>query len=282
MSTIGADDLDAICGLVHDLCGIYLDESKDYLIENRLADLVKRHGCESYVELARKARTGNRAVKSDVIDAITTNETLWFRDDSPFEAIRYRIVPDLIDARANSLYPRRLRIWSAACSTGQEAYSIGMALADVLPDLEQWDIKIVGTDVSEWAVARAVKGHYSEMEVGRGLDQPYLSGYFIRDGDGWRVCDAIRRLCRFEVRNLFDSFAGLGQFDIIFCRNVAIYFTQKDRHDLFRRLAKSLTPDGWILVGSSESLTDMGPEWSPHQYCRAMCYRPNLTAVAAT
>lgn len=280
MSQLGTEDIDAVCGLVSDLCGIYLDESKDYLIENRLADLLKRHGCESYVALAQKARAGDRAVKTDIVNAITTNETLWFRDTSPFEALKNKVFPELIDARGKSICARKLRVWSAACSTGQEAYSIAMTLLEIMPDLEGWDVKIVGTDICETAVAHATTGHYSKMEIGRGLDQSHLSGYFVQEGDGWTVCDAVKNLCRFEVGNLFSPFTHFGKFDIIFCRNVVIYFTPEDRKKIFHRVSDSLASDGWLFAGASELLSDLGPNWKAQQHCRAMCYRPNMESPA--
>ena len=267
-------DIDAICGLVNDLCGIYLDESKDYLIEGRLAKLVSSAGCENYVDFARKARLDSR-IKSEVVDAITTNETLWFRDNTPFDALRHKIFPELIDAKAGSPFPKRFRIWSAASSTGQEAYSIAMAFADVVPDFASWDLQILGTDISPSAVEHANRGVYSEMELSRGLTQKHRGAYFVKSGNGWRVNDTIRTRCKFEVRNLLKPFTGVGKFDVIFCRNVAIYFTPPDRASMFGRLAQTLNPGGWFFAGSGESLMDLGPNWAPKQHCRAVCYQPN-------
>ena len=276
-----ASDIDAISDLVNELCGIYLDTSKDYLIEGRLAKLVKAAGCANYAEFARKVRT-NAAMKNDVVDAITTNETLWFRDNTPFDALRFKILPELIDAKSGSPFPRRFRIWSAACSTGQEAYSIAMAFADVVPDFERWDLQILGTDVSPQAVAKAQRGVYSDLELSRGLDQQYRGAYVVRASDGWQVNDTLRRRCKFEVRNLLKPFTGLGTFDVIFCRNVAIYFKAPDRASLFQRLAKTLNRGGWFFAGSGEALMDLGPNWAPKQHCRAVCYQPNGCNGVAT
>lgn len=269
------EDLDAVCKLVDDLCGIYLDEKKTYLIEARLADLLPRHNCETYADLARKARgPAAGAVAEDVIDAITTNETLWFRDTSPFDALRYKLLPELIDAKAGSVNPRRLRMWSAACSTGQEAYSMGMTFADIVPDFQNWDLQILGSDVSNDAVNHARKGVYGDLEISRGLEQEHLGAYFQRSNEQWQVCDALRKKCRFEQRNLLKPFTDAGKFDIIFCRNVAIYFQPEERDDLFRRLGEQLNPGGWLITGSSESLVDLGKEWLPVRHCRATCYQP--------
>jgi chemotaxis protein methyltransferase CheR len=272
-------DIDAICGLVIDLCGVYLDESKGYLIEARLGDLAKRAGCGNYADLARKVRLSNDVgLRNEVINAITTNETLFFRDTSPFEALRHKAIPEMIDAKAKTMYPKRLRIWSAACSTGQEAYSIAMLLCELLPDVHSWDIKILGTDICDEAVTRASRGWYSKHEIGRGLPPVQLQQFFRTDGDGWRVKDELRSLVAFERRNLLESFAALGRFDIVLCRNVAIYFTPTAREDLFLRIAAAMNPDGYLFVGSQESLSDLGPRFTPHHHCRAVFYRPTLSA----
>lgn len=267
-------DIDAVCDLVNELCGIYLDNSKDYLIEGRLAKLVEASGSDSYVDFARKARVTPK-LKAEVVDAITTNETLWFRDSTPFDALRFKIIPELIDAKKGSPFPKRFRIWSAASSTGQEAYSIAMAFADCVPDFESWDLQIYGTDISPAAVEHAKRGVYSDLEVSRGLTQKHRGAYFVKAPGGWGVNDSIKRRCKFEVRNLLKPFTGVGTFDIIFCRNVAIYFTPEDRQSLFQRLGKTLNQGGWFFTGSGESLVDLGSNWAPKQHCRAVCYQPN-------
>lgn len=266
-------ELDAVCDMVFDLCGIYLDSSKDYLIESRLAELVKKHQLDSYEQLARKVRSGlSQDVATDVINAITTNETLWLRDKTPFDALQHKLFPELIDAKAGTLFPRKLRVWSAASSTGQEAYSIAMTFADMAPDIADWDLQIVGTDVSPDAVLRAQQGRYSQLEMSRGLDQRRLSGYFTLKGREYEVCDVLRSKCRFQVGNLLKPFASLGKFDVIFCRNVAIYFTDEDRRKLFENLSQSLNPGGWLIVGSSEALSQIGPQWDLKRHCGASCY----------
>jgi len=272
-------DIDAVCGLVNDLCGIYLDESKGYLIEARLSDLVKRSGCESYADFARKARNDpDSGVRSKIVDAITTNETLFFRDSSPFDALLNKVIPETIDSKAGTPYSKRIRIWSAACSTGQESYSIAMLLSEMLSDANDWDINILGTDISDDAVARASRGWYAPHEIERGLSPTRLHRFFQAENNGWRVKDSLRALCSFERRNLLDRDSARGKYDVIFCRNVAIYFTPEARKELFFRLTTALTPDGWLFVGSQESLRDIGPQFTPQQHCRAICYRPNLSA----
>jgi chemotaxis protein methyltransferase CheR len=275
-------DIDAICGLVNDLCGVYLDESKGYLIEARLGELMKSSGCDSYTQFALRAkREADPTIRNKIIDAITTNETLFFRDNSPFDALQNKVIPDTIESKVGTAFAKRLRIWSAACSTGQESYSIAILLSEMLPDIASWDINILGTDISDDVVARASRGWYTAHEIERGMPPARLHRYFQPENNGWRVKDSLRALCSFERRNLLSPDSARGKFDVIFCRNVAIYFTPEARKDLFLRLTKALTPCGWLFVGGQESLRDLGPQFAPQQHCRAICYRPNLPLVVA-
>ena len=277
-----ATEIDAVCGLVNDLCGVYLDETKGYLIESRLGELVRRAGCESYAEFARRARHDvDHSLRTKIVDAITTNETLFFRDGSPFDALLNKVIPETIDSKAGTLFQKRIRIWSAACSTGQEPYSIAILLSEMLPDIHDWDVNILGTDISDDVVARASRGWYTNHEVERGLSPARLQRFFQPENNGWRVTDSLRALCSFEHRNLLDPNSARGKFDVIFCRNVAIYFQAEPRRDLFLRMTSALTPEGWLFVGSQESLRDLGPQFTPQQHCRAICYRPNMPATPA-
>ncbi len=279
MATLTTEDIDAVCGLVDELCGICWDESKAYLIESRLQKIVQQESCENYRDLVRKVRAEVApGLKPQFIDAVTTNETLWFRDSSPFDALQFKLVPELIDSKAGTPFPKRLRIWSAACSTGQEVYSIGITLAETIPDYLNWDIQILGTDISPAAVEQASYGAYGKLEMTRGMKTDLLNKYFVEQGNQWRICDEIRSLCRFQECNLHKPFGHLGHFDVIFCRNVAIYFDDADRRSLFERAAEILAPNGWVIVGSSESLAQLGPQWHPQQHCRANCYHPNMPA----
>jgi chemotaxis protein methyltransferase CheR len=261
--------------LVMELCGILLDESKGYLIESRLEPLRQELKCASYEELVALARRERDAkLLSRIIDAITTNETLFFRDRSPFEALQHKALPELIDAKAATAYPKRLRIWSAACSTGQEPYSIAMVLHQLIPDIHKWDVQILATDISNAALMQASRGVYSRFEIERGLPPEMISRYFRMQQDKYTVCDEIRTLVAFDRQNLQDCFKHRGSFDIIFCRNVVIYFTATARHSVFHRLADSLITGGYLFVGSAESLADLGPRFQPHHHCRSIFYRP--------
>jgi chemotaxis protein methyltransferase CheR len=279
---VTAEDVSFVARLVDELCGVVLDDSKGYLIESRLGELARSTGCKSFQELAHKARYNrDRDLQGRIVDAITTQETLFFRDNSPFEALQYRILPDLIDGRKGTAAAKRLRFWSAACSTGQEPYSIAMALSEMLPDLATWDIQILATDISDAAIKQASLGRYARHEIQRGLPPRMLAKYFHEQPDGWKVKDQLRGMISYQRRNLHEPFLGIGPFDVIFCRNVAIYFDAAKRRDLFLRLADRLTPDGCLFVGASESLLDLGPRFIPHNHCRATYYRPNLPQVVA-
>lgn len=277
-----ATEIAEVSALIMELCGILLDESKGYLIESRLAPLVAEYQLKSYSELVTRAKNlRERALLTRIIDAITTNETLFFRDNSPFEALQFKALPELIDAKAKTAFPRRLRIWSAASSTGQECYSIAMVLHDLIPNITAWDISILGTDISDAALKQASSGTYSDFEIGRGLRPDQLSRHFTRMGSTYKVKDELRSLVTFGRQNLMEPFANPGPFDIIFCRNVVIYFTAAARKDIFTRLARALIPEGYLFVGSAESLADLGPHYAPHHHCRSIFYRPNLTARPA-
>ncbi|WP_425614082.1 protein-glutamate O-methyltransferase CheR [Anatilimnocola sp. NA78] len=279
---LSSQELADVSSLVMELCGILLDESKGYLIESRLQSLVTEFQCNSYAQLVTQARVHrDRALLTRIIDAITTNETLFFRDSSPFEALQHKALPELIDAKAKTAHPKRLRIWSAASSTGQEVYSIAMVLNELIPNIATWDVNILGTDISDGALKQASSGIYSDFEIGRGLSPPMLNRYFTKSGSNYKVKDELRSLVSFGKQNLMEPFAATGPFDIIFCRNVVIYFTAAARADIFNRLARSLFTDGYLFVGSAESLSDLGPAFLPHHHCRSIFYRPNLPSRPA-
>ncbi|MFK7961735.1 MAG: protein-glutamate O-methyltransferase CheR [Phycisphaerales bacterium] len=269
-------DMKLVSALVMQLCGIVIGETKDYLVESRLGPFLREAGHDSYAKLCQ-AVAGNPALKQRFIDAMTTNETLFFRDDAPFDVLQHRVIPMVFDEKSSTPSPRRLRIWSAACSTGQEPYSLSMILHELVPDIRQWDIRILATDISERAISAAQTGVYSELEIGRGLPDQLRRKYFKEDAGQWRITDNVRSIINFRRLNLLTNFAALGQFDIVLCRNVAIYFDADVQKDLFQRLAKVLSPSGYMFVGASESLAKFGPMFVPQMHCRATYYQPNLT-----
>ncbi len=274
------EEIPAVARLVDELCGVVLDETKGYLIDSRLGSIAESAGCANFGDFCRKAQV-SQALKNEIIDAITTQETLFFRDNSPFEALKHKAIPESIDAKASTPFPKRIRIWSAACSTGQEPYSIGMTLCELLPDAMSWDINILATDISDTAVVQASMGRYAKHEIQRGMAPNMLSKHFSEEPSGWRVKEELRSMVRFDRRNLLKPFAGLGPFDIIFCRNVAIYFEIDVKRDLFNRLADLLTPEGYLFVGSSESLASLDPRFVAQHHCRSVYYQPNKQPATA-
>jgi len=267
---------------IHSICAITLDQSKDYLIESRLSGLMQDTGCPSFTQLVSRCRSDSSgALKRRIIDAITTQETLFFRDSSPFDLLRFKIIPEIIDRRARSGLTVPIRIWSAACSTGQEIYSIAIVLRELLGDLSGYSIRLVGTDISDQAIARASAGVYSQVEIGRGLTDAAREKYFTPLAGAWKIRDEIRAMASFRKLNLMDDFTSLGKFDIVFCRNVAIYFNERDRASLFNRIQRQMEVDGYLVVGSMESLSATNPQFESKRHLRSVFYRIRSPAVQA-
>jgi len=260
---------------IHEISGIYLDESKGYLLETRLSGLVRESGTGSLSEFFYKTRTDQtNTLRRKVVEAITTNETSFFRDTAPFDLLRHKLIPELIDRRTRSgVNPIPIRIWSAACSTGQEAYSTAMVLKELLGDLTKFDIRILGTDISNKAVAQASYGEYTRLELERGLPQEMLVRHFTASGEKRRVRDEIRALVTFRTMNLLEGFTFGSPFDIVFCRNVAIYFTQTDKIRMFQNIGKCIAKDGCLIIGSTESISGLCPEFEPKRHMRTVFYQ---------
>jgi chemotaxis protein methyltransferase CheR len=271
------DEVKALSQYIYTLSGISLDASKGYLIESRLGPLLKETGLSTYSELYFKSKSDlTKTLQRKILDAITTGETSFFRDASPFELLQHKIIPDLIDKRnkvSGRVGPLPIRIWSAACSTGQEIYSIAIVLRELLGDMSKYAIRLLGTDISDQAVALASKGAYNAIEIERGLTKDKLMKYFIPDGTLWRIRDEIRAMATFRTINLMEDFRSLGKFDIVLCRNVAIYFTEKDRTSVFTRIGQVLEPDGFLVIGSTESLTGICQQFEPKRYLRSVFYQ---------
>jgi len=261
---------------IYDISGIHLDASKGYLIETRLKNLMKECGAVNFSDLHRKVTADfSRNLRRQVIDAITTNETSFFRDQSPFELLRHKLIPELIDRRRKAGMTRTvpIRIWSAACSTGQEVYSIAIVLKELLGSLNGYDIRILGTDISDNAVAQASRGYFSTLELGRGMQADGQRKFFLAEGTQWKICDEIRSLTSFRTMNLLEPFTFPTPFDLIFCRNVAIYFNENDKIKLFRNLGRVLANDGALMIGSTESISGLCPEFKPQRYHRSVFYQ---------
>ena len=240
--------------------GIVLEADKQYLFECRLTPIVKQLGLGSINDLCALLRaTREDELDRQVVEAMTTNETYFFRDPAQYDAIRSVLLPRLEKERLDT---RRLRFWSAAASTGQEAYSLAMLLLE--RGLKDWNIQILGTDFSTQVVQRAQSGKYQQIEVNRGLPAALLVKYFRRTGMDWQLSELVRRMVRFETIDLRDSMRALGPFDLVFCRNVMIYFDAQTKRDLLRKLHGTLSPGGWLLLGGAETALGV-EEWFERQ-----------------
>ena len=234
---------------VYSHSGIVLEGDKHYLFETRLAPIVRQLGLESIddlcalIQLSRQEEVGHH-----VVEAMTTNETYFFRDPSHYDAIRTVLLPRLIEDRGDT---KKLRFWSAASSTGQEAYSLAMLLMEA--GLSNWNIQILGTDFSSQVVERARSGKYQQIEVNRGLPATLLIKHFRRSGTDWHLSDQVRRMVCFETIDLRRSMRALGPFDLVFCRNVMIYFDAKTKMNIMKELHGTLFRGGWLLLGGAET-----------------------------
>lgn len=276
MIKITPQEYQTYCKYVYDICGITLAPNQAYLIETRLAPLIKKLGCNNFSELYNKSKADHlKKLEQEIIDAITTNETYFFRDKSPFDLLQHKILPDLIDKRpARPGLPTTIKIWSAACSFGQEVYSIAITLKELLGNnISNYRISITGTDISDEAIARSSYGLYNQFEVERGLPPNKLRLYFDQADKGWRIKDELRSMVSFRKINLFQSFTALGRFDIIFCRNAAIYFSQPDKVKLYEKIGGALAADGYLLIGAQESLTGITNIFEPQRYMRSIFYQ---------
>lgn len=270
---IKADEIQLLTKYIYSLSGIHIEASKAYLLETRLGRLLEAEKCASYSEFYHKAKAGgSKVLEKKIVDAITTNETLFFRDANPFELLKHKILPEVIDRQASKSISTPIRIWSAACSTGQEVYSIAIVIKELLGNTRM-NVKLTGTDLSDAAIQQASYGSYNKFEIERGLPQASLQRYFKADGANWKIKDELRAMAVFRKFNLMHPFSAMGKFDIIFCRNVAIYFTLEDRMKLFNKIADVLEPDGFLIIGSTESLTGVCPRFVPKRHLKSIFYQ---------
>jgi chemotaxis protein methyltransferase CheR len=247
--------------------GIVISNDKRYLIETRLDPVARQLGLGSLVALIAKLRLREPLAERLCIDALTTNETLFFRDKQPFDVLREAILPKLVAARRGT---GLLRIWSAACSTGQEAYSIAMMLEDLRAQVGGLKVEILATDISEKVLEQARAGVFSQFEVQRGLPVKHLLQYFHQEGTRWRIDPALARNITFRAGNLLQPFNMLGRFDLILCRNVMIYFSEATKKDVLRRLTEALSPDGSLLLGGAETVLGLSTALAQHKEHRGV------------
>jgi chemotaxis protein methyltransferase CheR len=244
-------DYEYLQKILKERSGLVLSADKKYLLESRLMPLARKAGVAGISEIVQKMRTGAEAMIADVVEAMTTNETFFFRDKTPFDHFQKTVIPDLIKARASK---RSLRIWCAAGSTGQEPYSLAMILKDFGAALSGWRLEIIATDLSPEVLEKSRTGIYTQFEVQRGLPIQSLVKYFTQTGTAWQLNADVRALVQFRQFNLLQDYAHLGKFDVIFCRNVLIYFDQATKTDIFGRLAKVSEPDGCLFLGAAETV----------------------------
>ena len=209
-----------------------------------------------------------------------TRRTSRFRDGALFDAFQFKVAPESIDARGRLGTPKKLRIWSAACSTGQEPYGLAMILSEMIPDIATWDIQITATDISKASIETAQRGVYSVHDVSRTQRPQAMQRWFDQTPEGAVVKPCIKKLVTFRQLNLMEPFVAMGPFDIVFLRNVLIYFDKPSKLQLLQRLRSAMMPHGWLFVGSTENLNDAGAEWVPQTHCRATVYQPNVLVRA--
>jgi chemotaxis protein methyltransferase CheR len=271
-------DYEFLRKLLKERSGLDLSADKQYLVESRLVPLARRVGLAGIPELVQKMRSGAEVLTTEVVEAMTTNETFFFRDKIPFDHLRETVLPALLQSRASR---RSLRIWSAASSTGQEPYSIAMCLKEAAQALSGWRIEIVATDLSQEVLEKSKAGIYSQFEVQRGLPIQMLVKYFTQVGELWQLNADIRGMVQHRQLNLLQDFSHLGKFDVIFCRNVLIYFDQGTKAAIFERLSRVIEPDGMLMLGAAESVVGITDAFRPYPDRRGL-YQPNpVRAVRA-
>ena len=257
MRTLSDDIYKQFAKFLETQCGIVLGENKQYLVKSRLIPLIAQFNLESLADLIQQAISHrNRQIRTMVIDAMTTNETLWFRDRYPFELLGSKLFPELLENKKN------IKIWSAASSSGQEAYSISMSTLEYkkAKSAMNLNVQIVGTDISDTMLAQCKAGEYDMLALSRGLSEERKRQFFDRsnnDNNKMQVNNEVKKLTSFRSLNLLDSYTALGKFDIIFCRNVLIYFSSDIKTQILNQFASSLNPNGYLILGASESLSGL-------------------------
>lgn len=268
--TITADEYNKFRQVLEDSSGIMLGEGKEYLVASRLRRLMERESLAGVNDLLQ-AMSGNRKLLEAVVDAMTTNETLWFRDDHPYRIFREKLLPEMAERR------RPIKIWSAACSTGQEPYSLSIEIEEYkrkFPGSLAPGERITATDISPSALESARDGHYQQLAIRRGMTDQYLKTYFsLQADDSWAINAAVKSRVDFRLQNLQQSFSLLGKFDVIFCRNVLIYFSADLKLDILKRMHASLNPGGYLMLGASEAMNNLQDYYDMVQCHPGIIYR---------
>jgi chemotaxis protein methyltransferase CheR len=267
--TLSAQEFAYVSDLVRRNSAIVLECGKEYLVEARLLPLARQAGVPTVSEYVHRAQHRPEPdMHAKIVDALTTNETSWFRDGEPFQALTNTVLPDLMPTRSAN---RSLRIWSAACSSGQEPYTLAMLLQDFLP--AGWSYEIMATDISQEMLTRAEAGRFSQLEINRGLPAPMLVRHFERDGANWRVSAALRRNVTFRRLNLAAGLPPMPQFDVVFLRNVLIYFDVETKRQVLHRISSQMKPDSWLFLGAAETTIGIDDRFERVPAGRSSAYR---------
>ncbi|MFD2207984.1 CheR family methyltransferase [Kiloniella antarctica] len=256
---MNVSDFEYISQFLRKRSGLVLSQDKAYLLESRLNPVARKWNLSGFDELVQKVRASNdERILSDITEAMTTNESFFFRDQKPFDLFKEMVLPQLLEKRAGS---KTIRIWSAACSSGQEPYTLAMLLKEAGAALAGWKIEIVATDLSNDILDKAKEGVYTQFEVQRGLPINLLVKYFQQAGDRWQIDSSIRNMVTFKSFNLLDSPAALGKFDVVFCRNVLIYFEQATKSAVLTNIAKQMPDDGFLYLGGAETVLGISDDF---------------------
>jgi chemotaxis protein methyltransferase CheR len=279
VSDLSPADFDFVAGLLKSSSGLSLSPAKTYLLDSRVTPLLRRYGLRTTRDFVTALRTDEKGTMlTELSEAMATYETYFYRDISPFESLQTRVLPKLREIRQGQ---RRLRIWSAACSTGQEPYSLAMMFEEEKHLWAGWSIEILATDVSTTALTRAREGIYSQFEVQRGLPIRNLMAFFVQEGDQWRVKPQLKKWLRFEQVNLLQPLTQLGTFDIILCRNALIYFDAETKSRVLGHLADVISPDGVLVMGSAETTLHYSDLFTLHPDDRTL-YVPKKNNASLT
>ncbi|MGB4946572.1 MAG: protein-glutamate O-methyltransferase CheR [Candidatus Competibacter denitrificans] len=276
MNAISETDFNYVRDLVKRVSAIVLEPEKAYLVETRLTPLARKTGFGSLQALLASLRVdGNPRLRHQVVEAMTTHETSFFRDGHPFETLKARILPELLARRSSS---QHVAIWCAACSSGQEPFSVAMLAREHFPTLVKGRLRIIATDLSEAILTRAREGLYSQIEVNRGLPATELTRYFDRQGLCWRIKPEIRRMVDFQQSNLAGAWPNLPLMDVIFMRNVLIYFGIETKKQILNNVRRALKPDGYLFLGASETTLNLSAAFEPITLGKTTCYQLSQTS----
>jgi chemotaxis protein methyltransferase CheR len=271
-------DFEYLRKFLRERSGLVLAADKQYLAESRLLPVARAAGLAGVAELVQRLRSPNsEALAAQAVEAMTTNESFFFRDKIPFEQFRDTIMPELIATRVSR---RRIRIWCAAAATGQEPYSLAMSLKEMGDRISGWRIEIIATDISNEVLERARSGIYTQFEVQRGLPIALLLKYFTQIGDNWQIAPGIRAMVQFRPLNLIGDFAHLGVFDVVFCRNVLLYFDQETKIRVLDRVARVMDRNGYLVLGAAETVVGLTNCFKPVADSRGL-YAPSAAAIGA-